>query len=43
MADNFLEKHREEYELKKQNYLRKLKHLLKIKHRRLDKPEDDAL
>ena len=43
MADKCLEKHREEDELKKQNYLRKLKHLPKIKHRRLDKPEDDAL
>lgn len=43
MADNFLERHREEYELKKAAYLRKKKHLPKIKHHLLERPEDDAL
>lgn len=43
MADNYLERHREEYELRKQAYLRKKKHLPKIKHHPLQKPEDDAL
>ncbi len=42
MADNYLERHQEEYELKKNNYLRKKKHLPKIKHCP-QKPEDDAL
>ena len=44
MADNFLEKHYEEYEARKAAYLRKKKHLLKIKHHHLpERPEDDAL
>lgn len=43
MADNYLEKHREEYEIKKEAYLRKIKHLPKIKHHPLGRPEDDAL
>jgi len=43
MADNFLEKHREEYEHRKEAYLRKKKHLPKTAHRLLQKPEDDAL
>lgn len=43
MADNFLERHREEYEHKKEAYLRKKKHLPKLKHRLPVRPEDDAL
>ena len=43
MADNFLEKHQEEYELKKAAYLRKKKHLPRIKHHLPPRPEDDAL
>lgn len=43
MADNYLERRREEYELRKQAYLRKKKHLPKIKRHPLQKPEDDAL
>ena len=44
MADNFLEKHYEEYEARKAAYLRKKKHLHKIKHHHLpESPEDDAL
>lgn len=43
MADNYLEKHREEYELRKMAYLRKKKHLPKIKPRQPQRPEDEAL
>ncbi len=43
MADNFLEKHYEEYEARKAAWLRKKKHLPKNKLRLLDKPEDEAL
>ena len=43
MADNFLEKHYEEYEARKAAYLRKKRHLPKTKHRLPDVPEDDAL
>ena len=42
MADNFLEKHFEEYEARKAAYLRKKKHLPKVSvkpHR----PDDEAL
>jgi hypothetical protein len=42
MADNFLERHYEEYEIRKKAYLRKKKHL-PIKHRLPERPEDDAL
>ena len=31
MADNFLEKHRQEYELRKQAWLKKKRHLSKVK------------
>ncbi len=42
MADNYLEKHREEYERKKEAYLRKKKHL--PKQRLLPpRPEDESL
>ena len=50
MADNFLEKHYEEYEARKAAYLRKKKHLTKAKHKAIDalhclpeRPEDEAL
>ena len=43
MADNFLEKHYEEYEARKAAYLRKKKHLPKIVHHFPEPPEDDAL
>lgn len=43
MADNFLEKHREAYELRKAAYLRKKKHLPKMASRSIDRPEDEAL
>ena len=43
MADNFLEKHYEEYEARKAAYLRKQRHLPKQKPRLLERPEDEAL
>lgn len=44
MADNFLEKHREDYELRKAAWLRKKKHLPKTtKLRRPERPDDEAL
>jgi hypothetical protein len=43
MADNFLEKHYEEYEARKAAWLRKKKHLPKNKLRLPNKPEDEAL
>lgn len=44
MADNFLEKHYEEYEAKKAAYLRKKKHLPKTKEPHLpERPEYEAL
>lgn len=42
MADNFLEKHYEEYETRKAAYLRKKKHLPKAP-RLPERPEDEAL
>lgn len=44
MADNFLEYHREEYELRKARWLAKKKHM-KVPSRKLtiDKPDDEAL
>ena len=43
MADNFLERHYEEYEARKAAYLRKKQHLPIIKHHLPERPEDDAL
>lgn len=43
MADNYLEKHREEYELRKAAYLRKKKHLPKIRQTKIERPDDEAL
>lgn len=42
MADGFLEKHHEEYEARKEAWLRKKRHAPKIK-RRLERPDDEAL
>ncbi|MBQ7511557.1 MAG: dehydrogenase [Prevotella sp.] len=42
MADNFLEKHYEEYEARKADYLRRKRHLPKQRHLP-ERPEDDAL
>ena len=43
MADNFLERQRESYEERKQQWLRNKKHLTKIKRSRPEKPEDEEL
>jgi len=43
MADNYLEKHYEEYEARKAAWLRKRKHLPEIKCHLPERPEDDAL
>jgi len=42
MADNFLERHQEEYERRKEMWLRKKKHLPRL-NKKLDKPDDEAL
>ncbi len=42
MADNFLERHHEEYEKRKADWLRRKKHL-PPKSRNIPKPEDEAL
>lgn len=42
MADNFLEKHRDEYELRKEAYLRKKKHLPKRPLYKPERPDDEA-
>jgi len=42
MADGFLEKHHEEYEKRKAEWLRKKKHLPKT-DKVLERPEDEAL
>ena len=48
MADNYLERHREEYEQRKQAWLKKKKHIPKAKqkssaNRSIEKPDDEAL
>ncbi|MBR1401312.1 MAG: dehydrogenase [Prevotella sp.] len=42
MADNFLERHREEYEQKKAEWLRKKKHIPATK-RNIERPDDESL
>lgn len=41
MADNYLERHREEYELRKQAWLRKKKGI--VKPHKIERPEDESL
>jgi len=48
MADNYLERHREEYEQRKQAWLKKKKHIPKAKQktsdvRQIERPDDEAL
>ncbi|MGI6232443.1 MAG: dehydrogenase [Prevotella sp.] len=43
MADNYLERHREDYEERKAQWLRKKKHLPKKKVWHFSKPEDESL
>ena len=42
MADGYLEKHQQDYEARKEAYLRKKKHLPKIVKKPI-RPEDEAL
>ena len=42
MADGFLEKHHEEYEKRKADWLRKKKHLPTTK-KQLERPDDESL
>ena len=42
MADNFLERHHEEYEERKRSWLCNKKHMPKLK-RTIEKPEDESL
>jgi hypothetical protein len=42
MADNFLERHYEEYEQRKAAWLRRKRHLPKVKSA-LQRPDDEAL
>ncbi|MCR5132066.1 MAG: dehydrogenase [Prevotella sp.] len=43
MADNFLERHYEEYEARKEAWLKRKKHFPKKVSRTLEKPDDEAL
>lgn len=44
MADNFLERHREEYEARKAAWLSRKKHFPKLKTKpTIQRPEDEAL
>lgn len=42
MADGYLEKHQQDYEARKEAYLRKKRHLPKT-GKRLQRPDDEAL
>ena len=42
MADNYLERHREDYEKRKQAWLRKKRHLPQVSQK-INKPEDESL
>ena len=42
MADGYLEKHQQDYEVRKAAYLRRKKHLPAIK-KPLERPDDEAL
>lgn len=43
MADNFLERHREEYEIRKAAWLKKKKLFMKSGKTQMPRPEDEAL
>lgn len=43
MADGFLEKHYEDYEARKAAWLRKKKHLPKVKSKKIERPDDESL
>lgn len=43
MADGYLEKHHEDYEARKAEWLRKKKHLPKVKSSQIERPVDESL
>lgn len=43
MADGYLEKHYDDYEARKADWLRKQKHLPKTKKRNVQRPDDESL
>ncbi|MBO6216053.1 MAG: dehydrogenase [Prevotella sp.] len=43
MADNYIERHQEEYEARKEMWLRKKRHLPKTIQRNIPRPEDESL
>lgn len=43
MADGFIEKHQQEFEDRRDAYLRRKRHLPPLKSRRLQRPDDEAL
>ncbi|MBQ9636463.1 MAG: dehydrogenase [Prevotella sp.] len=43
MADNYLERHREDYEVRKAAWLRRKNHLPKTAVRKIERPDDEAL
>ncbi|MBR1447297.1 MAG: dehydrogenase [Prevotella sp.] len=43
MADGYLEKHQQDYEARKADYLRRKRHLPPTTKPRLQRPEDEAL
>ena len=43
MADNFLERHREEYEIRKAAWLKKKKLFMKSAQTQMPRPEDETL
>ncbi|MCR4853616.1 MAG: dehydrogenase [Prevotella sp.] len=43
MADNFLERHHEEYEERKARWLSRKQHKPVIRHRQIERPDDESL
>ena len=43
MADNYLERHREDYEKRKAAWLRRKQRLPKTNSRNIEKPDDESL
>ena len=43
MADGYLEKRQQDYEARKEAYLRKCRHLPKVSRRVVERPDDEAL
>ena len=43
MADGYIEKHQQDYEERREAYLRRKRHLPPLKPRQLQRPDDEAL